>query len=52
MYLPLTLPLIDTDRMTPTNGGGKHSVSARAWVVVAFVLLAVLWQLVRLVVKG
>jgi hypothetical protein len=39
---------IDTERMTPTNPGRK--MGARAWLVVAYVLLFVVWQLVRLVI--
>jgi hypothetical protein len=45
----LSLPFIDVDRLTPTNGGGGLSV--RAWLAVGFVLLAVVWQFVRLVVR-
>jgi hypothetical protein len=45
----LTFPLIDVDRMTPTNGGGGLSV--RAWLAVGIVLLAVVWQFVRLAVR-
>jgi hypothetical protein len=48
MQLAISFPLIDTERMTPTNGGGGLSV--RAWLAVGLVLLAVVWQFVRLVV--
>jgi hypothetical protein len=44
----LAFPIIDTERMTPTNPGRK--MGARAWLVVAYVLLFVVWQLVRLVI--
>jgi hypothetical protein len=39
---------VDADRMTPTSPDGK--MSARAWFAVALVLLAVVWQIVRLFV--
>jgi hypothetical protein len=45
----LAFPIIDTERMTPTNPGRK--MGARAWIVVAYVLAAVVWQLVRLFVS-
>jgi hypothetical protein len=45
----LAFPIIDTDRMTPTSpDSGK--MGARAWIVVALVLLAVVWQVVRLLI--
>ena len=54
MYLTLpntlTLPFVDADRKGGNRDGG--GLSARAWIVVAFVLAGILWQLVRLLVKG
>ena len=44
-------PFIDTDRMTPPVGRGG-GLSARVWIALAFIAAAVLWQLVRYVVKG
>jgi hypothetical protein len=46
----LAFPIIDTERMTPTSPDGRK-MGARAWIVVAYVLAAVVWQLVRLFVS-
>jgi len=51
MYAPaLTFPFVDADRRNPSHGD-KPARSARVWLVVALVLLAVVWQLVRLLLR-
>jgi hypothetical protein len=47
---PFCPPFVDADRRGGNQDGG--GLSARAWFAVAFILAAVLWQLVRAVVKG
>jgi hypothetical protein len=47
MLLALTFPIIDTDRMTPSSGGGGR-VSARVWIAVGFGALFVVWLVFRL----
>ena len=50
MYATLAFPIVDVDqRNSPQPGNGK--ITARAWLAVAFVLLAVVWQVVRLLLR-
>jgi hypothetical protein len=52
MYsLTLDSPFVDADRRNPSGGGGDR-ISTRARFAVAFVVLAVVWQLVRLLVHA
>jgi hypothetical protein len=50
MLLALTFPIIDTDRMTPSSGGGGR-VSARVWIAVAYVALLAGWLCWRWIVR-
>jgi hypothetical protein len=46
MMHALAFPLIDSDRMNPSSGGGGLSV--RAWLAVAFVVWVAVWAFLRL----
>jgi hypothetical protein len=51
MYAALTFPFVDVDRANkPAPGDGKHT-NIRVRFVVALVLLAVVWQVVRFLVR-
>jgi hypothetical protein len=51
MELALGYSFIDADRLnTPSPGNGKRTSSYRVRLAVALVLLAVVWQIVRLLV--
>jgi hypothetical protein len=47
LYLTHAFPIIDTDRLTPTNGGGGR-VSARVWLALGFILWVAVWAFLRL----
>jgi len=51
MHAALCFPIVDVDqRNSPQPGNGKPR-SIRVWLAVAFVLLAVVWQVVRLLLR-
>jgi hypothetical protein len=41
----LTLPFVDADRRGGSSGGGR--VSARVWIVLAYVVLVAIWAVAR-----
>jgi hypothetical protein len=50
MYASLTLPFVDADRRNPT-GPHRWGLSMRTQFVVALVVLAVVWQVMRFLVR-
>lgn len=49
--LTLAPPFVDADRRGGNRDGGGRP-SARWWLIIALIATGILWQLVRLVVKG
>jgi hypothetical protein len=45
--LALTLPMVDVDRMTPTNPNGTK-ISVRARLAIAFAVFVAVWLVARL----
>jgi hypothetical protein len=45
LTLPLTTPFVDADRKGGNSGGG--GVSARVWIVLAYLVICAIWAVAR-----